>query len=200
MLRYPVSVLLMLSLALTFAAEAEAGVLGKKKKGLKGRYLEYSDSADFASYRGALIVLDAAEIVSDKDRPVDSEAVRSTSDEMLRSELDGLRLFGDVVAQMPLEPPADQPIVRVSTKLTLQHGSQAMRFFVGGGAGKSKLHIVIELTDVRSGSRLGTFNGYGTGAGFFSFSGGGVQRMARDDLQENYDAFSGYLRQLVSGE
>jgi hypothetical protein len=116
-----------------------------------------------------------------------------TSDDALREALTQTRLFGEIVSAVPLELPATQPILRLTTKLTLQHGSQAMRFWVGGGAGKSKLHIRLDIVDARSGKQLGYFNGYGTGAGLWSMSGGGVQRMARDDLAESYQKLGEYL-------
>lgn len=170
-----------------------AGVTGKKKSGVKGRYLELEDGVDLAAYRGAIVILDEAEISADKDKPVDNEAVRSTSDQMLREKLAQVRGLGRIVAEPPLDLPEGTPVLRLKTTLTLQHGSQAMRFFVGAGAGKSKLHIRIDLVDARSGEQLGFFNGYGTGAGFWSISGGGVQRMARDDLEENYQKLAEYL-------
>lgn len=175
------------------AASTQARVFGDKKKGIKGRYLEVLPSVALNTYEGALVILPPAEIISDKDRPVDTESVRATSDQTLRDALQQSRLFGEILSTVPLELPEDQPILRLTTKLTLEHGSQAMRFWVGGGAGKSKLHIRIEIMDVRSGQQLGHFNGYGTGAGLWSMSGGGVQRMARDDLDESYQKFREYL-------
>lgn len=157
-----------------------------KKKGIKGRYLEVESGIDLAGYKGALIVLIPAEITADKDRAVDIESVRATSDDMLRETLQSSGLFGSIVTEPPIDLPEGQPILKITTKLTLQFGSQAMRFWVGGGAGKSKLHIRIDIVDARTGAHLAFFNGYGTGAGWWSVSGGGVQRMARDDFQENY--------------
>lgn len=182
---------------LALAAAGAATTYGEKKKGSKGRYLEVEEGVSLGDYRGALVILEPAEIISDKDRPVDTEAVRATSDDSLKEYLESTGLFGDVVSAAPLELPADQPILTLTTKLTLQHGSQAMRFFAGGGAGKSKLHIRIDFVDARSGKQLGYFNGYGTGAGFWSISGGGVQRMARDDLAESYTKLAEYLTQAA---
>ncbi len=176
------------------AASTQAKVFGQKKKGVKGRYLEVLPGVDLSGYRGALVILDPAEIISDKEQPVDTESVRVTSDDALREALTQTRLFGEIVSAVPLELPATQQILRLTTKLTLQHGSQAMRFWVGMGAGKSKLHIGIDILDARSGKKLAYFNGYGTGAGFWSMSGGGVQRMARDDLAESYLSLGQYLR------
>jgi hypothetical protein len=73
-----------------------------------------------------------------------------------------------------------------------------MRFWVGMGAGKSKLHVRIDIVDARTGEKLGAFNGYGTGAGIWSMSGGGVQRMARDDLDESYSDFGELLREAMN--
>ncbi len=193
-MNWKMAVVMGLLIAGGVTAVGEARVYGEKKKGSKGRYLEVEDGVDLGSYRGALVILEAAEITSDKDKPVDTESVRATSDDTLREQLRAAGLFGDIVAAPPLELPADKPILRITTKLTLQHGSQAMRFFVGAGAGKSKLHIQIEIFDARKGALLATFNGYGTGAGFWSISGGGVQRMARDDLEESYIKLAEYLR------
>ena len=72
-----------------------------------------------------------------------------------------------------------------------------MRFWVGMGAGKSKLHIRIDFVDVKSGAKLAYFNGYGTGAGAASISGGNVQRLAGDDLDENYEELAKLLRQRM---
>ncbi len=170
---------------------AEAGK--KKKKGIKGRYLQLETGVDLTAYKDAVLVLEPAEITADKDRAVDTESVRSTSDQMLKDALEATRLFHSVVSEVPLEIPEDRPILRLKPKLSLQYGSQAMRFFVGAGAGKSKLHIRIDFVDAKTGASLGFFNGYGTGAGFGSVSGGGVQRMARDDFQENYGKLSELL-------
>lgn len=176
-------------------AGSRAEVFGDKKSGIKGRYLEVEQGLSLRDYRGAIVVLEPAEIVSDKDKPVDTEAVRATSDEVLREKLETVSSIKDVVAEVPLELTEGTPLVKMRTKLTLQHGSQAMRVFAGGGAGKSKLHISVELLDAKSGKRIATFNGYGSGAGMWSISGGGVQRMARDDLQESYEAFATHLSQ-----
>lgn len=180
---------LLLSLPPAFGAER---IYGDKKPGIKGRYLAIADGVDLSAYRKALVILEPAEIVADKDRPVDTESVRTTSDEMLRASLAASGLFGTAVSSPPLALP-EGPVVRVATKLTLEHGSQAMRFWVGAGAGKSKLHVRVDLFDAKTGATLGYFNGYGTGAGLWSMSGGGVQRMARDDFEENYSKLAEYL-------
>ncbi|MCP4204980.1 MAG: DUF4410 domain-containing protein [bacterium] len=185
--------LLLIPLAIGIVTDAVAHTLGEKKKGSKGRYLETADGVRLADYSGALVILEPAEILSDKDRPVDTESVRATSDASLRQHLASTGLFGRIISVAPPELPVGVAVVRVATRLTLQHGSQAMRFWAGGGAGKSKLHIHIGLSDARSGDRIGYFNGYGTGTGIWSISGGGVQRMARDDLEENYAKLGEYL-------
>jgi hypothetical protein len=188
---------LVVVVGLTEAVWAEPGkVAGEKKGGIKGRYLTVVDGVDLGAYRGALVILEPAEITADKDRPVDVEAVRTLSDEILEEKLKATALFGRFVSEAPLELPADQPILRLATRLTLQFGSQAMRAFVGAGAGKSKLHIRVDLVDARSGETLASFNGYGTGAGLWSISGGGIQRMSRDDLKESYVK----LAELVAAE
>lgn len=187
----------LLLVTLIGVVSANAEVIGEKKKGIKGRYLEIENGVNLGDYKGALVVLEPAEITSDKDKPVDTESVRQTSDDSLEEFLSMSGLFGDVVQSAPLELPQDKPVLRLSTKLTLEHGSQAMRFFAGGGAGKSKLHIRVAFVDARSGKNLGFFSGYGTGAGLWSMSGGGVQRMARDDLSESYTALVEYLRQAM---
>lgn len=176
------------SLAVALCAMVvNAEVAGKKKKGLKGRYWTWEDGVDLERYKGALLILEAAEISADKDHAVDTESVRATSDEMLRAELARLGgFFNDIVSMAPLQLPEGLPVLRMSTHITLQYGSQAMRYWVGAGAGRSKLHIRIDLTDALTGKQLGSFNGYGSGSGMWSISGGGIQRMARDDLQENY--------------
>ncbi len=195
--KFQVAIVPILAIALLGVAMAEARVFGEKKKGSKGRYLEVRDGVDLGDYQQALVILEPAEIISDKDRPVDTESVRRTSDDALREHLTSTRLFGEIVSTVPLELPDKQPILRLTTKLTLQHGSQAMRFWIGAGAGKSKLHILIDITDARSGKQLGYFNGYGTGAGLWSVSGGGVQRMARDDLDESYTKLAEYLLEAM---
>lgn len=192
-------VVLMAVLSLGVAGLVDAGVTGEKKKGgVKGRYLDIESGVHLRDYRGALVILEPAEIIADKDKPVDNEAVRSTSDEVLREKLQAAGVFGELVSAAPTKLPADRPAIRLSTKLTLEHGSQAMRFFVGAGAGKSKLHIRVGLVDAASGKPLGYFNGYGTGAGLVSISGGGVQRMARDDLDENYTKFAELLQEQMN--
>jgi hypothetical protein len=191
-------VLLTLASALLLNASLDARVYGDKKKGIKGRYLEITDNSGLSAYREALVIIDPAEIVSDKEQPVDTESVRVTSDDFLAEKLSQTGLFSSVVSAVPLELPEDQPILRMTTHLTLQHGSQAMRFWVGMGAGKSKLHVRIDIVDARTGEKLGAFNGYGTGAGIWSMSGGGVQRMARDDLDESYSDFGELLREAMN--
>ncbi len=181
-----------LMVAASSAATAER-IHGERGAGLKGRYLAVEDGVILSAYRGALVILEPAEITADKDQPVDNEAVRATSDQLLRETLASVGSFGTIASSPPLELP-NGPIVRITTTLTLQHGSQAMRFWVGAGAGKSKLHVRIDFYDARTGQALGYFNGYGTGSGTWSMSGGGVQRMARDDLEENYDDLAEHLR------
>lgn len=183
------------SLVLAGPTALAATVIGEQKPGIKGRYLVVEDGAALPSYRGALVILEPAEILADKDQPVDNEAVRAASDQLLRETLQATALFGSIAATAPLQLPEQQPILRITTKLTLQHGSQAMRFWVGAGAGKSKLHIRIDIYDARSGQALAYFNGYGAGGGEWSLSGGGVQHMALDDLEENYDHLAEYLQQ-----
>ncbi len=179
--------------AISVALLAAGPVVAGKKKGLKGRYLSIESGVDLAAYKNAILILERAEITADKERAVDTESVRATSDEMLRDALEASGLFHSIVAEPPLEIPDDRPVLRVSTKIALQYGSQAMRFFVGAGAGKSKLHIRIDIVDAKTGTPLGFYNGYGTGAGLWSISGGGIQRMARDDFEENYSKFTQLL-------
>ena len=165
---------------------ASAEIVGTKKKGLKGRYLDLEPGVNFSDYRGAMIILEPAEITTDKDRAVDTESIRTTSDDLLKEKLLNLGLFGEVISTAPLVITEGQQILRVKTKLTIQYGSEAMRFWVGMGAGKSKSHIRLDFFDALTGKSLGYFNGYGTGAGSWSVSGGGAQWLARDDLEENY--------------
>ncbi len=181
-----------LALALGIHADAQE-IMGKKKKGMKGRYLQIEAGANLADYRDALVILEPAVLSADKDRPIDNETVRQTSDELLKEALQELGVFGELVDAEPANLPEDGPSLRIKTTLTLQHGSRAMRYFVGAGAGKSKLHIQIEMVDASSGKALAKYNGFGSGAGFASFSGGAVSRMAHDDLQENYKQLTGYL-------
>lgn len=169
----------------------DARVFGKKKKGVKGRYLEVENSVNLADYRGALLILEATEITSDKDRPEDDEFVRRVSEELLKSKLEDVGLFGERVSALPLELPEGQPILKLAPRLTLQHGSNKKRYWVGFGAGKEKLHIRIDIADGRSGKKLGYFNGYGTGGTWFPE--GGVPYMASDDLMENYAKLVEYL-------
>jgi len=183
--------LLLVSLILAAGASLDARVYGTKKPGVKGRYLEVESGVNLGDYAGALLILEPAEIVADKDRPVDTESVRTVSGDSLSRWI--RTFFPDIVSEVPLELP-DREIVRARTRLTLQHGSQAMRYWVGMGAGKSKLHVAIEFMDARTGKRIAYFNGYGSGSGAFSWSGGGVQRMARDDLSEIYTKLAEYLR------
>jgi len=178
------------ALALCFAFE---NTYAGKKKGIKGRYLELEKGIHLSDYKDSLLVLEPATIVADKERAVDTESVRTSSDDMLREALTDLGMFQDIVSVVPLEIPEDRNILRMTTKLNLQFGSQAMRWFVGSGAGKSKLHMRVDMYDAKSGKHLGFYNGYGTGAGFGSISGGAIQRMARDDFQENYKKFCNLL-------
>lgn len=157
-----------------------------KKKGVKGRYLVVDDGVSLRDYVGAIVILEQAEIISDKDKPVDTEDVRATSDGMLREKLGEAGIFGDILSEIPLDAPKGRAIIKIKTRLTIQHGSRAARFIIGFGAGKSKLHIRIDFIDAKTGKHLAMFNGYGTGMGIMSFQAGGVQRMSRDDLQENY--------------
>ena len=175
--------------SLLFCAVADAEIVGTKKKGLKGRYLDLEPAVNFRDYHNALIVLDPAEITSDKDRPVDTESIRKISYEVLTEKLKLLSLFGDVVEIAPLKISDDMKILRIQATLTLQYGSEAMRFWVGMGAGKSKTHIRLDIFDALTGQKLGYYNGYGTGAGSWSMSGGGAQWLAQDDLEENYQRF-----------
>jgi hypothetical protein len=185
------------TVALVLGVMLAGAGFAQKKPGIKGRYLELEPGSDLRAFMDALVVVEEAEIVADKDAPVDNEAVRLMSDEHLVQTLRGPGLFTKVVNSMPAALPTDRAVLRVTTKLTLQHGSQAMRFWVGAGAGKSKLHIRVTFFDASSGAKVAWFNGYGTGAGFSSPAGGGIQRMAGDDLRENYAELAKLLKQQL---
>lgn len=188
------------ALFIFMCADGFTETYGKQKKGLKGRYLVINDGVDTSSYRGAIVILEQAEIAADKDKPVDNETIRNATDELLRQRLNVLKasgVFSGVVSTAPLELPTDVPILRLQPKLNLQHGSQAMRYFVGMGAGKSKTHIRIEIFDARTGEHLGYFNGYGSGSGSWTFTGGDTSRMAQDDVEESFDDFATYVRQAI---
>jgi hypothetical protein len=62
-------------------------VFGDKESGVKGRYLEVEAGVNLRDYREAIVILEPAEIVSAKDKPVDTEAVRTTSGQLLREKL-----------------------------------------------------------------------------------------------------------------
>lgn len=186
---------------LAFAfGDASATTYGKKKKGLKGRYLTIDEGVDLTKYRGAIVILETTTVKADKNRPVDNETIRTATDEMLRNrlnELKGYGVFDRVVATAPLELPDGIPVLRMQPSIEIQHGSQAMRVFVGMGAGKSKTHIRIEIFDARTGEHLGYFNGYGSGSGSWTFTGGNTSRMAQDDVEESFKIFSEYVNQAI---
>ena len=173
----------------------DARVFGKKKKGIKGRYIEVESGVSLADYRGALVLLGSTEVVTDRDRPEDREHVRRASVDHLRYQLESSGLFDAVVSTLPPTLPAEQPVLELQTALSLRYGSQKKRFWIGFGAGKSKLHIRIDILDARSGSKLGYFNGYGTGATWSP--GGGVPFMAAHDLAKNYLKLAEYLVQAT---
>jgi hypothetical protein len=183
-------------------AETVEEVYGNKKKGIKGRYLVVSDGVDLATYRGAIVILEPLEIRADKDRPVDDESIKVNAENAIRERLDQLKeigFFQRIVTSAPLDMPADARVVRMEPRLSIQYGSQAMRAFVGFGAGKSATHLRIDFIDARTGDLLGYFNGYGTGSGYWSFSGGSAQRMAADDLQESMSVFHEGLQKAIGG-
>ena len=170
----------------------------KKKEGLKGRYLDVDKSIDLHYLLGASVIVEEAGIVADKSKPIDTKAVRRLSEEQLIKELKLSRIFRRVVSARAVGTQLGGPVLRLRTELTLQYGSQAMRMLtVGTGAGKSKLHIRVDLIDETSGELLGYFNGYGTGSGAGSFTGGGVQKLAKDDFQENYKEFVRLLSKRI---
>ena len=184
---------------LTFG-DVSATTYGKKKKGLKGRYLVVDDGVDITKYRGAIVILETTTVQSDKNKPVDIEMIRTATDEMLRKRLAVLKssgVFDRVVSTAPLELPDGIPVLRLQPSIQVQHGSQAMRVFVGMGAGRSKTHIRIEIFDARTGEHLAYFNGYGSGSGSWTFTGGNTARMAQDDVEESFDLFSDYIRQAI---
>ena len=187
--------ILLLLLVSALSSTSEARTFGKKKQGLKGRYVEVEDGVSLADYRGALVILGATELTSDRDRPGDDAFVRTASEENLRFYLESAGLFGEIVSAPPAGGPAGQPMLELKTRLDLRYGSQKLRYWVGFGAGKCKLHIRIDMTDARSGRRLGYFNGYGSGGTWFPD--GGVPYMARDDLAENYAKLAEYLLQAT---
>ena len=169
----------------------DARVFGKKKKGVKGKYMVIESGVNLADYRGALVILGSTEVVMDRDRPADREQVRRASVDHLRYQLESLDVFGAVVSVPPAELPAGQPVLELKTALNLRYGSQKKRFWIGFGAGKSKLHIRIDILDAKSGQQLGYFNGYGTGATWSP--GGGVPFMAAHDLAKSYFKLAEYL-------
>jgi hypothetical protein len=190
----------LLALLFGLCTDISATTYGKEKKGLKGRYLVVDDGVDTSKYGGAIVILEPTLVEFDKDRPVDNETIRDAADDMLRERLTGLKnagLFDSIVSSTPLELPIDKPILRLQPEIQIQHGSQAMRVFVGMGAGKSKTHIRVEIFDARSGEHIGYFNGYGSGSGAWTFTGGDTSRMAQDDFEESFNLFAEYLQQAI---
>jgi len=191
---------MLIALLVFVFSDASATTYGKKKKGLKGRYLTIDEGVDITSYRGAIVILESTTVKADKNKPVDNETIRNATDEMLRQRLVELKaqgVFNRVVATAPLELPAGVPVLRMQPSIEIQHGSQAMRVFVGMGAGKSKTHVRVEIFDARTGEHLGYFNGYGSGSGSWTFTGGNTSRMAQDDVQESFNLFSDYINQAI---
>lgn len=164
-----------------------------ERKGIRGRYLVVDDGVSLGDYRGALLIIEPAEITSDQYRSVATEDVRRTSEDLLREKLEKLGVFAEILTEIPAAAPEGRKILKAKTRLTLQHGSRATRFLISFGAGKSKLHIRIDFIDARTGKHVAFFNGYGSGAGILGWQGGAVQRMARDDLRENYNKLARLL-------
>ena len=191
----------LLVLFLLPASDGVAETYGKKKKGLKGRYLVINDGVDASKYRGATVIVEPTEVQSDKNKE-DDEIVRLAADEMLwqrLNELKDLGVFDRVVSTDPGEMTDDKPILRLKPNITLQYGSKTARALVGMGAGKSKTIIRIEIFDGRSGDHIGYFNGYGSGSAWFvgGSTGAGVSTMAQDDIEESFNLFVEYCQVAV---
>jgi hypothetical protein len=174
---------------------SEASARGNKK-GPDDLYLEVDPGVRLADFRGTTVILEPATIEADGDRPKDNEVVRSNSDELLAAALKNSKLFSAVVTGAPADLPEGR-VLRATTRLTMEYGSRLARAIIKFGAGKSKIHIHLDLTDARTGQHVAFFNGYGAGVGFMTFAGGNAVKLAKEDLEDNYEELSSLLEEKM---
>jgi len=153
--------------------------------------LSVESGVDLGRYRDSLLILEPTDISANEDRPVDTESVRSMSDDLLLPRLGGI----DGVAVMTLMPPQlpeGRPALRIYPVLTLQYGSRGFKRYVGAGPGQQKLQVRIDIVDPESGRLLASFKDDGGSRGLFKF-GDKVEKIARETLERSYDEFSSAL-------
>lgn len=174
---------------------SEAAARGNRK-GPNDLYLEVDPGARLADYRGATVIVEPAAIEADQDRPQDNERVRSDADKLLEEALKNSKIFSAVATGAPAELPEGR-VLRATVHLNFEYGSRLARAVIKFGAGKSKIHIHLDLTDARTGRHVAYFNGYGAGVGYMTLAGGNAVKLAYEDVEDNYEKLARLLNEQM---
>jgi hypothetical protein len=139
-----------------------------------------------------------AEIKDEEDARFAKDMTAHFQAQLLR-RLQAAGIFAKVIdATLSSDPPAGEKVLRLEGDITkLTEGSQALRYFVGFGAGAAKAQVETRLVDVQSRRvELVTADRRAAGMGIFGGDGRQFVTESMDQMAEGYVKF---LKHLSAG-
>jgi hypothetical protein len=140
----------------------------------------------------------AAEIKDDEDTRLAKDMTAYFQAQLIK-KLQAAGIFSKVIdATASIEVPANEKILRLEGEITkLTEGSQALRYFVGFGAGAAKAQIEMRLLDVQS-HRVELITADRRAAGMGIFGGDGRQ-FVTESMDQMAEGYVKMLRHLSGG-
>jgi hypothetical protein len=169
--------------------DAEAGLVGMRP--------EFS-AKGYSTIVVVPFTVSPAEISDDEDRQFAKDMSAYLHAQLVR-RLQTAGVFGRVVdAAVSAEVPAEDRSLRLEGDITkLTEGSQAVRYFVGFGAGAAKAQIETRLLEARSRRiELVTADRRAAGMGIF---GGDGRQFVTESLDQMAEGYVRLLKHLVTG-
>lgn len=158
---------------------------------------------DFVAKRYTAIVLTpfkvaTAEIKDDEDARLAKDMSAYLQAQLL-AKMQAAGIFSRVIdAAASAEVPGNERVLRLDGDITrLTEGSQAMRYFVGFGAGAAKAQIETRLVDVQSG-RIEVVTADRRAAGMGIFGGDGRQ-FVTESMDQMAQGYVSLLKHLAGG-
>jgi hypothetical protein len=158
---------------------------------------------DFSAKRYAVIVLTpfkvaSSEVKDDEDARLAKDMTAYLQAQLVR-RLEAAGIFAKVVdATASANVPAAEKTLRLEGDVTkLTEGSQAVRYFVGFGAGAAKAQIETRLVDAASGRvELVTADRRAAGMGIF---GGDGRQFLTESMDQMAEGYAKLLKRLAEG-
>lgn len=154
-----------------------------------------------ATYTAIMVIpfkVSPAEIKDEEDARFAKDMTARLQAELLK-RLQAAGIFARVIdGTLSSEPPSGERVLRLEGDITrLTEGSQALRYFVGFGAGAAKAQIETRLSDMQSRrSELVTADRRAAGMGIF---GGDGRQFVTESMDQMAEGYVKLLKHLSTG-